>query len=106
MRPTGGGIAMIIVAASVFGLAWHTHIGWFYVADAALWATLAINLPLPFLTLRALSAQRSVLSRGTGPSSAIFDDDTRTIAIDLRSRSLLPTLSVVLSQHCTLPIPG
>ena len=106
MQPTGGGIAMIIVAASVFGLAWHTHIGWFYVADAALWATLAINLPIPFLTLRALSAQRSVLSRGTGPSSDIFEDDTITIAIDLRSRSLLPKLFVGLSEQCTLASPG
>jgi hypothetical protein len=74
MRPTGGGTAMIIVAAALFDLAWHTHIGWFYVADAAVWATLVINLPLPFLTLRALSAQRSVISRGNGASSDVFED--------------------------------
>lgn len=105
MRPTGGGIAMIIVAAALFGLAWHTHIGWFYVADAAVWATLVINLPLPFLTLRALSAQRFVLSRGTGPSSDIFEDDAITIAIDLRSRSLFPKLFISMTEQCTLASP-
>lgn len=106
MRPTGGGIAMIIVAAALFGLAWHTHIGWFYVADAAVWASLAINLPMPFLTLRALSARRSVLSRGSGPAGDIFEDDAVTIAIDLRSRSLLPKLFISLSDQCTLASPG
>jgi uncharacterized protein (DUF58 family) len=105
MRPTGGGIAMIIVAAALFGLAWHTHIGWFYVADAAVWATLVINLPLPFLTLRALSAQRSVMSRGNGASSDVFEDDAVTIGIDLRSRSLFPKLYIGITEQCAIASP-
>lgn len=105
MFPTRRGIAFLLVAATLYGMAWATQIGWFYAAAAVVLAILLVNLPLPWLSLRGLSAERL---RPTAPgrnAPDLYEDDTVHLAIVLRNRSMLPKFLLTLVDDCPLASP-
>ena len=104
MIPTKRGIVMLAVAVVLYALAWQTQIGWFYVADAIVVAIFIVNMPLPWLAMRGLSAHRTVETRGA-ESSELFEDDTVGLAIELRNSSWLPKSLVTLRERCLLAAP-
>ena len=108
MRPTKGGVAACALGAALYGLAWVTHLGWFYIADALVWAIVLVNVPLPWLSLRAYSAQRRVLEHISSiPANpeGVFEEDAISLAIELHNQSFFPQFLVTLIEHCPLAPP-
>lgn len=106
MFPTRRGIAFLFVAGTLYGMAYATQIGWFYAAAAVVVAILLVNLPLPWLSLRGLSAERS---RPTAPGRNLpdlFEDDTAHLMIVLRNRSVLPKFLLTVVDDCPLASPA
>lgn len=103
MIPTKRGISLAVVGAVLYGLAWVTTIGWFYVADAVVWGILLVNLPLPWLSVRGVSAERRIKT-GSG-SGDIFEDDTITVQVELRNRSVLPKSLIAIREYCPIAPP-
>ena len=106
LAPTRSGVATFAIAFALFALAWQTHIGWFYLADSLAWALLLVNLPLSWINLRGLRAQRRVVTRRGGTWVGIFEDDTISLAIEVHNRSFLPKHFFVLREDCPLAAPG
>ena len=104
--PTKHGASMLAVAITLYGLAWATQIGWFYVADSVVWAILLVNLLLPWLGVRGLSAERRITAYSRGRSEGIFEDDTIALAITLHNRSFLPKTMITVQEWCPLAAPG
>ena len=105
MVPTKRGIAMLVVGVVLYGLAWQTQIGWFYVADALVAAIFVVNLPLPWLAMRGLSASRTVTGRQQA-SGDLFEDDTIAIATTLHNGSIVPKSLITLGETCPLADPN
>ena len=101
--PTSRGAAMLAVGLAVYGLAWYTHIGWYYFASALLLSVLAVNLPIPWLNTRNLSLKRRAISNNP---AELFEDGAVTLEIELYNRSLLPKFLISLNEHCPLTAPG
>jgi uncharacterized protein (DUF58 family) len=102
--PTKRGLAMLSVGVVLYGLAWQTQIGWFYVADALVVAIFVVNLPLPWLVMRSLSASRAVVARQQA-SGDLFEDDTLSISTTLHNASLIPKSLITLAETCPLAGP-
>lgn len=102
MIPTKRGPTIVVVGVVLYGLAWLTSIGWFYVADSMVWAVLAVNMPLPWLNVRGLVAQRGV---GASAAGDVFEDDTVKVTISLQNRSLLPKSLIGIQERCPLAAP-
>ena len=105
MTPTARGVSMLVVCGVLYGLAWMTHIGWFYVANALAVAIFFVNVPVPWLILRGLSAKRQMSRAAGGKSADIFEDDTIGISVELRNRTLLPSFLITLQEHSPLTAP-
>ena len=109
MIPTPRGITVTIVALILYGMAWHMQIGWFYVADALVWAILLVNLPFPWLSLRGITVQRVFGTADEGapdtPQPDIFEGDSLDIILRVHSRSLLPRYLLTLHEHCPIAPP-
>ena len=103
---TKRGLSLLVVAGTLYGLAWLTHIGWFYVVVSPVLAALLVNLLLPPLTIRGLVAERRLEGHRDGRHLEIFEDDTVAVEIRLSSRSLLPKIVVTLHDDCPLAAPG
>lgn len=101
--PTSRGVAMLVLGLGVYGLAWYTHIGWYYLASGLLFSVLAVNLPLPWLTTRNLSVKRRAIRRN---SAEIFEDGEVTLEIEIHNRSFSPKLLISVDEHCPLLAPG
>ena len=97
---------MLVVAGTLYGLAWLAHIGWFYVVVSPVLAALLVNLRLPPLTIRGLVAEHRLEGHRDGRHLEIFEDDTVAVEIRLSSRSLLPKIVVTLHDDCPLAAPG
>ena len=100
VTPTIRGLVVGVIGVVLYGLAWLTNIGWFFVADALVWSALVVNLLLPWFNLRGLAAERCVL----GPI-VISEDVEARLAIDIRNRTYLPKLLVTIREHCPLAAP-
>ena len=103
---TKRGLSLLVVAGTLYGLAWLTHIGWFYVVVSPILAALLVNLLFPPLTIRGLVAERRIEGNRDGSHLEIFEDDTVAVAIRLSSRALLPKIVVTLHDDCPLGAPG
>lgn len=103
MLPTKGGAVVAIVGLTLFGLAWHTHIGWFYLADAVAWGLIVANLALSGVNMRGLSVRRMLL---TSDPKDIFEDDVIRLAIEVGNRSFFPKLFMTVLEDCPLAAPG
>jgi uncharacterized protein (DUF58 family) len=111
MTPTARGLVALVTAVVLFGLAWQTRIGWFYVVDAALWGLLAVNAVMPWAGLRGLSVQRRVLHHSqTGAlarqAEQVFEGDSVALGIELTNNCWLPKLLLVVEERCPLAAPG
>jgi uncharacterized protein (DUF58 family) len=96
---------MLVVGVVLYGLAWQTQIGWFYVADALVAAIFVVNLPLPWLAMRGLSASRTVTGRQQA-SGDLFEDDTISIATTLHNGSIVPKSLITLDETSPLADPN
>jgi len=106
---TARGIVVAVVAAALYGLAWVSQIGWFYVADAMALALLLVNLPFAWVNLRGVSAQRRLLSqpRANAPSrSGAFEEDEASVAIDVGGRGWVPRLLMTVREACPIAPPA
>ena len=106
MTPTKRGVAVFAVCTFLYGLAWQTQIGWFYVAIGLVGGAILVNISLPWLILRPLSASRSVLTGERGRPADIFEDHHIHLAIELHNRYVLPNYMITLREHCPLAAPG
>ena len=105
MIPTMRGLVVGATGVTLYGLAWGSQIGWFYIADALVWGLLLTNMLFPWLNLRGLSAQRSVIAHKPADKARgadIFEEDLVGFAIRVCNRSLLPSFLVTLEEHCPL----
>ena len=105
MIPTARGVVVGIIGTVLYGLAWYMQIGWFYVADALIWSILLVNIPLPWLNLRGLTARRlppAHISQNSPGHTGIFEDDLVTLGVRVRNRSILPGFLILLQEHCPL----
>lgn len=96
---------MAVVCGVLYALAWFTHIGWFYAANALAVAIFLLNIPLPWLILRGLSAERSMIARAGGRSEDVFEEDTISLAVELRNRTRFPTFLFKIQEECPLIAP-
>lgn len=103
MLPTKGGAVVAIVGLTLFGLAWHTHIGWFYLANAVAWGLIVANLALSGVNMRGLTVRRMLL---TSDPKDIFEDDVIRLAIEVGNRSFFPKLFMTVLEDCPLAAPG
>jgi uncharacterized protein (DUF58 family) len=85
-------------------MAWLTQIGWFYVADSLVWGILAVNLFMPWLTVRGLHIARH--SPAATSNSSPFEDDLLTLSISVKNLSIYPKDSLTLHDDCPLAPPG
>ena len=65
---TRRGVGLATTAVAVFFLASATRVGWLHLADAMLWALLALSFAFPWLTIAGLRAYRQVKVSTTGRS--------------------------------------
>ena len=106
--PTTRGVVVCVTGAVLYGLAWVSQIGWFYIADALVWGLLLVNVPLPWLNLRGLSAQRGMGAHKTydgAKQTDIFEEDVVGLAIRIHNRSLFPGFLITLEEHCPSAAP-
>ena len=99
MIPTRLGLSLLVIAGTFYTLAWLTRIGWLYIAVSLVLAVLLVNLLLPPLNVRGLTAERRLQSRDDGHVE-IFEDDTLAVEIRLTSWSLLPKIVITLQEAC------
>ena len=105
MTPTTRGVVMLVICGVLYGLAWMTHIGWFYAANALAVAVFLLNIPIPWLLLRRLSAKRSIIARAGGRSEDIFEEDTVSIAVELKNRTRAPRFLITIQEQSELIAP-
>gem|GEM_PF-3005071 len=103
MTPTPRGWVLLTVALALFGMAWLTQIGWFYVADSLVWGILAVNLFLPWLTVRDLHVFRQ--AAGPSPEIGLFEDDPLTVTLSVKNLSFYPKDSLTIHDNCPLAPP-
>ena len=105
MIPTARGVVVGIIGTVLYGLAWYMQIGWFYVADALIWGILLVNIPLPWLNLRGLTARRlppAHISQSSPGHTGIFEDDPVTLGVQVHNGSLLPGFLILLREQCPI----
>ena len=98
MLPTRRGVAMLLIAAVLCGMAWATQIGWLYLAVVS--ALLLVSLPLPWLSLRSLAAQRGVLKPGALVGADVHEGKAVRVVVAIRNQSWLPKLLFTLVDFC------
>ena len=103
MRPTRRGIAIILAGVVLYLLARQSLVGWFYVANAVVWALVLVNLVLPWWTLRGLKARRRLSSK---TQQGIFEGDTVQVDVELANPGLTPRFLFTAVEECPLASPG
>ena len=106
MIPTRLGLSLLAIAGTFYALAWLTRIGWLYIAPPLILAILLLNLMLPPLNVRALSAERRFKNRKDGEQVDIFEDDILVMETRLSNRSLLPKIALTLREVFPCAPPG
>ena len=104
--PTRLGLSLLAIAGTFYAPAWLTRIGWLYIAPPLILAILLLNLMLPPLNVRALTAERRFKSRKDGEQVDIFEDDILVMETRLSSRSLLPKIALTLREVFPCAPPG
>ena len=108
MGVTKGGVVLCVVGAVLYGIAWVTQVGWFYVADSFVWAAVAVNLAMPWLSLGGLSVRRRLAEHrpsGRGGPEGVFEGDSIGLDLELRNQWLIPRFLVVVEERCPLASP-
>ena len=102
MRITRKGVALILAGVVVYLLARQSLVGWFYVANAVVWAIVLVNLSLPWWNLRGIKATRRLAGEN---SRDIFEGDAVQVDIELTNPGLTPRLFFTLVEQCPLASP-
>ena len=106
MIPTRRGLFFIGVALGTYLLAQESNVGWFYVADAVIWAIVLVNLALPRWTLRGLQAKRRVTSDQRSAREGIFEGDTIRVTLEITNQGRTPRYFSIVADPCPLEPPG
>ena len=81
MIPTRRGLFFIGVGVVTYLLAQQSNVGWFYVADAFVWAVLLVNLALPRWTLGGLRIHRRLSADHGAATDGLFEGDTVRVTL-------------------------
>ncbi len=100
MVPTRLGLSLVAIAGTFYTLAWLTRIGWLYIGVSLALSTLILNLVLPPLNIRGLTARRRLKIGRDGKQVEIFEDDKLTVELRLSSQSLIPKIVITLRESC------
>ena len=106
MAPTRLGLSLLVIAGTLYTLAYLTRIGWLYIATPLILAILLLNLLLPPLNVRGLTARRHFKGFNDGKHVELFEDDTLLVEIRLSHRSLLPKIVLTLREFFPCAAPG
>ena len=106
MIPTRRGLFFIGVALVTYLLAQESNVGWFYVADAVIWAILLVNLALPRWTLGGLRAKRRVALDQGAAREGIFQGDTVRVTLEMTNPGRVPRYFFTVADRCPLEAPG
>ena len=105
MIPTRRGLFFIGVAVVTYLLAQQSNVGWFYVADASVWAALLVNLALPRWTLRGLRAHRRLGLDQDAATEGLFEGDTVRVTLQVTNPGRVPRYFFSMADHCPLEAP-
>ena len=106
MIPTRRGLFFIGVALVIYLLAQESNVGWFYVADAVVWAILLVNLALPRWTLGGLRVKRRVALDQGAAREGIFQGDTVRVVLEITNPGRVPRYFFTMADPCPLEAPG
>ena len=106
MLPTSRGAVLIVAALVLYLVAYQSHVGWYYLADAGLWGLLLVNVPYPWWSLRRLTATRRMTALGRPRALGPFEGETVRVALQVENRGLLPRWLVQVREQCPLEAPG
>ena len=102
MRVTRKGVALILVGVVIYLLARQSLLGWFYVANAVVWAIVLVNLALPWWNLRGIKATRRLAKEN---SRDIFEGDAVQVDIELTNLGLTPKVFFTVVEQSPLASP-
>ena len=105
MLPTRRGAVLLLAALLIYLVAYYSHVGWYYVADAVAWALLLVNLALPRWSLRGLSVARSLTPLDRPRRQGVFQGDRVRVTLELRNEGVMPRLFLRLVESCPLAAP-
>ena len=102
IRPTRRAFFVAAAGLVLYLLAWRSVVGWFYVANAMVWAVLLLNLVAPVWNLRGLQVTRRLRAKTTGD---IFENDTVEIELEISNTGLTPRFLFTAIERCPLASP-
>ena len=102
IRPTRRAFFVAAAGLVLYLLAWRSVVGWFYVANAVVWAVLLLNLVAPVWSLRGLRVTRRLRAKATRD---IFENDTVEIELEISNTGLTPRFLFTAIEWCPLASP-
>ena len=105
MIPTRRGLFFIGVGVVTYLLTQQSNVGWFYVADAFVWAVLLVNLALPRWTLWGLRVHRRLSADRGATTEGLFEGDTVRVTFQLTNPGRVPRYFFSVADHCPLEAP-
>ena len=102
IRPTRRAFFVAATGLVLYLLAWRSVVGWFYVANAIVWAVLLLNLVAAAWNLRGLQVTRRLRAKATGD---IFENDTVEIELEISNTGLTPRFLFTAIERCPLASP-
>ncbi|MCZ6788948.1 MAG: DUF58 domain-containing protein [Chloroflexi bacterium] len=105
MVPTRRGLFFIGIGVVTYLLAQQSNVGWFYVADAFVWAVLLVNLALPRWTLWGLGVHRRLGSDRGAATEGLFEGDAVRFTLQVTNPGRVPRYFFSVADHCPLEAP-
>ena len=95
IRPRG--IAIIVLAIALFGLAGVTRVGWFLLFDAVLWGTVVVSAATPWLAIGKISIHRRISGwKATGGEIGPSEGDSVELDLKLHNNGIFPCMFVTV----------
>ena len=105
MIPTRRGLFFIGVGVVTYLLAQQSNVGWFYVADAFVWAVLLVNLALARWTLWGLRIHRRLSADHGAATDGLFEGDAVRVTVQVSNPGRMPRYFFSVADHCPLEAP-
>jgi uncharacterized protein (DUF58 family) len=102
IRPTRRAFFVAAAGLVLYLLAWRSVVGWFYVANAVVWAVLLLNLIAAVWNVRGLRVTRRLRAKATRD---IFENDTVEIELEVSNAGLTPRFLFTMVELCPLSSP-
>ena len=106
MLPTRRGLFFIGVGLVTYMLAHESNVGWFYVADAVIWALVLRNLAFPLWTVRGLRARRHLAPESGSGKDGLFEGDTVRVLLEITNSGRTPRYFFTVADRSPLEAPG